>query len=444
MIGDDNIMAEKLKKYIIVPGCSDLNRGDQALVWETKRLAEDCGYIGEYYLTSEKNEPVEQSKSKGIKIIPLILEHPSRKFKSKENISYTKGLKIKWGFVAIIDFLVSFCILNNITRKIARLFLSPEKQVALKIFEESEAIFMKGGGLLQTYGGISSTYSMYFWVYPLLLAHKLNKPVYVMPNSFGPFEGPFVKKIARCALEKCKVVTSRETYSEKMVKEKLRIKLRTYPDLAFTLPKAKLIKDDIYIKYLLPKDRKLVAITMRPYRFPRTKNPKESYELFKTEMTIFINWLYDQGYMPVIIEHTLAINAHEDDGACIRDVTNKINSNRYRIISNKKFDCYDLKCIYSYCDYIIGTRFHSVIFAFGSDVPGIAIAYTGNKSQGIMHDIGLDDYVIEIGDVRAKLLEEKFINLVKNQYQVIKKIKSYRIKAKNERNFLIELLQGRK
>ena len=61
-----------------------------------------------------------------------------------------------------------------------------------------------------------------------------------------------------------------------------------------------------------------------------------------------------------------------------------------------------------------------------------------------MHDIGLDDYVIEIGDVRAKLLEEKFINLVKNQYQVIKKIKSYRIKAKNERNFLIELLQGRK
>ena len=28
------------KKYIIIPGCSDLNRGDQALVWETKRLAE--------------------------------------------------------------------------------------------------------------------------------------------------------------------------------------------------------------------------------------------------------------------------------------------------------------------------------------------------------------------------------------------------------------------
>lgn len=34
-------MAEdvKVKKYIIVPFCSDLNRGDQALTWETKKLA---------------------------------------------------------------------------------------------------------------------------------------------------------------------------------------------------------------------------------------------------------------------------------------------------------------------------------------------------------------------------------------------------------------------
>lgn len=432
-------MSDNSRKYIIIPGCSDLNRGDQALVWETKRLAEDCGYKGDFYLTSEKNEPVEQSKLKGIKIISPIIEHPSRKFKSKENISYTKMLKIKWGFVAIIDFIGSLFILNNITRNFIKIFLSPEKRETLDIFEESRALFMKGGGLLQTYGGFASTYSMYFWVYPLLLAHNLHKPVYVMPNSFGPFKGPFVKKIARYALKKCRVVTSRESYSEKMVKEKLNIKIQTYPDLAFTLPMANLNKNDIYLRYSLPKDRKLVAITMRPYRFPGTKNPKEAYELFKTEMAIFIDWLYDKGYMPVIIEHTLAINAHENDGACIRDVINKISSNKYRVISNKNFDCQDLKCIYSYCEYIIGTRFHSVIFSFGCDVPGIAIAYTGNKSQGIMHDMGLDDYVVQISDVRASLLKEKFSVLVKNQKRVKEKIKSYRNKAEKERKILMKI-----
>lgn len=197
-----------MKKYIIIPGCSDLNRGDQALVWETKRLAEEAGFIGEYYLTSEKNEPVEQSKKKGIKIITPILEHPSRKFKSKQNISYTKTLKIKWGIVAIFDLLSSMLLLCSATRGIAKIFLNKEKKQSLSLMESSDAIFMKGGGLLQTYGGLSSTYSMYFWVYPILLAHKLNKPVYIMPNSFGPFEGPFVKQIAKAALKKCELVTS--------------------------------------------------------------------------------------------------------------------------------------------------------------------------------------------------------------------------------------------
>lgn len=433
----------KVKKYIIIPGCSDLNRGDQALVWETKRLAEDCGYRGDFYLTSEKNEPVEQSEGKGLKIISPILEHPSRKFKSKDNISYTKVLKIKWGIVAGFDFLGSLFILNNVTRKIAKLWLSSEKRTALNIFEESDAIFMKGGGLLQTYGGSSSTYSMYFWVYPLLLAHKMGKPVYIMPNSFGPFEGPFVKKIACVALKKCKVLTSRETLSENMVKEQLGIQIHNYPDLAFTLPKSNLEKDKVCAKYLLPRDRKLVAMTMRPYRFPGAENPEESYVLFKNEMAKFIDWLYEQGYMPVLIEHTLAINAHENDVACIKDVTEKVSADKYRLISDKTYDCCDLKCIYSFCDYIVGTRFHSVIFSFGSDVPGIAIAYTGNKSQGIMHDIGLDDYVVQISDVRVEVLKYKFSLLVANEKQVKEKIKKYRNQAEYERQKLIALCTGK-
>lgn len=38
--------------YVIAPVCSDLNRGDQALVWETKELAEAAGYKGKYFCVS--------------------------------------------------------------------------------------------------------------------------------------------------------------------------------------------------------------------------------------------------------------------------------------------------------------------------------------------------------------------------------------------------------
>lgn len=424
------------KKYVIIPGCSDLNRGDQALVWETKRIAENAGYKGEYYLTTEANEPVEQSINEGLHIIKPIMEHPSRVFKSKENISYSNSLKIKWGIVALWDLFTSLFYFSKPTRKLIRLFISKEKKVSLDVFEDSEVVFIKGGGLLQTYGGITSTYSMYFWVFHVLLAEALGKPVYVMPNSMGPFEGPYVKKIARKALSKCALVTSREHLTQEMVKKDLALDIENFPDLAFYLPKTEMKKKDVLEKYNLPADRKLVAFTMRPYRFPQSSDPKAAYEGFKEELDQFIHWLYTQGYMPVIVEHTLAVNAHENDGACIKDVTLKLKKDEYRIISDVKLNCHDLKAIYGCCDYIVGTRFHSVIFSLGCGVPVIAIAYAGNKTQGIMHDIGLDEYVVRIGDVTCEGLKNKFENLTANEAEVKSKISDYQKYADGQYDIL--------
>lgn len=427
-----------MEKYIIIPGCSDLNRGDQALVWETKRLAEEAGYIGEYYLTCEKNEPVTQSQNKGIKVISPVLEHPSRMFKNKENIKYTKTLKLKWGLVAIFDLIFSLFLLFKPTRNLMKLIVTETKRNSIDIFEMSRAVFMKGGGILQTYGGFSSTYSMYFFVYPILLAKQMKKSVYIMPNSFGPFKGPFVNKIVKMALSHCEVIVSRESISQKMIEKELNIKTEICPDLAFVLEEKKLDKENIFKKYNLPRDKKLVGITMRPYRFPNVVNPEKAYQKYQTEMSIFIKWLYENEYMPVLVEHTLAINTHENDGECIKQVIAKLDSSMYRVISEKTYDCQDLKFIYGLFSYIVGTRFHSIIFSFGNKIPGIAISYVGNKSFGIMKDIGLEDFVIDIKDVNSKQLIKKFEYLVSNKNKVKEMISNYCELAYIKRGELIE------
>lgn len=430
----------KERSYIIIPGASDLNRGDQALVWETQRVAEKAGFIGKYYMVSEKNEPTNQSRKMGLKIISPILEHPSRKFKNKANIKYNATLKLKWGFVAVGDLIWSSLLLNKRLYPYVKKMLSSSRKKSLQYFENADAIFMKGGGLLQTYGGLSSTYSMYFWVYSILLAHTLSKPVYIMPNSFGPFKGPFVKKIAKKALKKCKFIASRESISQVNMKQELGIDSTLSPDLAFCLPPRKLNKKDIFSKYNIPHDRKLVAITVRPYRFPKSSNPERAYENYKNQIKDFIKWLYSKNYMPIIVQHTLAVNAHEDDMKCIEDITSRLDEENYRIISDTSYDCKDLKEIYSYCDFIIGTRFHSMIFSFGMDVPGIAIAYTGNKSQGIMKDMGLSEYVISIYDVSKEDLIKKFKLMVKNKAEIKNKIRKYNAKAKEDTKLLIKEL----
>ena len=85
--------------------------------------------------------------------------------------------------------------------------------------------------------------------------------------------------------------------------------------------------------------------------------------------------------MPVFIEHTRAVNAHENDGKCIAQVTALMKAGTFRMISDPELNCRELKTLYGCFDYIIGTRFHSVIFSFGWNIPGIAVSYTGNKTE---------------------------------------------------------------
>lgn len=102
-----------MSKYIIIPSCSDFNRGDQALVWETEHFAKDAGFDGEFYFMAEANEPVEQSVKHGLKVVMPVLEHPSKKFKSKENININWKILLKWGSVSLIDLCWSLLLLTK-------------------------------------------------------------------------------------------------------------------------------------------------------------------------------------------------------------------------------------------------------------------------------------------------------------------------------------------
>ena len=427
--------------YVIVPCCSDLNRGDQALVWETRRIAEDAGMKGEYCFTSEANEPVVQSEERGFTRILPVLEHPSRKYKNKENMQYNAALKLKWGVVALGDLVVSLCLLTKPGRKILRPLLPARTRESLEVMENMTALLVKGGGFFQFYGGLTSSYTAYFDAYHIFLASRLGKPVYMMPNSLGPFEGPMVKWVVRKALGKCSLVSARESISRDMTARELGIEPVLSPDLAFNLKPARFDRDEVFAVYGIPADRKVVAVTVRPYRFPNAADPKAAYESFKRGVADFVDWLYDRGYIAVFVNHTLAVNSHENDFACITEVVKMLPEEHYRVISNADYDCQDLKCLYGFCDYIVGTRFHSVIFSLASGVPGLAISYVGNKSVGIMADMGLSDYVLHIDSVTADELETKFSMLVQNEEEVKAKLEAYMAKMPAERAALVELIE---
>lgn len=430
----------KEKTYIIAPVCSDLNRGDQALVWESKVLAETAGYKGKYFCVSAS--AFEQTK-KNMNMLPIIpvLEHPSRKYKNNDNIKGGISLKIKWGIVAVFDFLTKALLLNKFTRAFGTCFLSKEQQKTLQTFKNADAVFVKGGGFVHAYGGITAPYYIFFILYHINLALSLKKDVYILPNSFGPFDGLLVKKMVKKTLAKCKCVFARESVSQDMLRNELNINAQLFPDLAFYLKSSCKKTADLKTKYNLDVNIPLVAVTLRPYRFPGTDNPKQKYVEYKNEMVKFLKMLFEKGYMPVIVEHTLAVNDHEKDICCINDVCSQLNEKEYIIVSDDNFTCRDLKAIYELCDYVVGTRFHSVIFSLSANIPGIAITYGGNKGQGIMKDIGVQEYAIPIEEVSATKLIQVFDGLVLAESEIVKKISDYNAKKKNEYQHMIDVIK---
>ena len=145
------------KSFLILPGCDDRNRGDQALIWETVNLAKAAGYDGQFFMLSSGSAS-SQSKKIGIKDVNPILEHPSTRFKASNNISYNFKLKIKWGIVSIWDIITKELLVHRFLRRIIKKLQNNKVLESLNIFEDVNACFVKGGGFLHAYGGLADTY----------------------------------------------------------------------------------------------------------------------------------------------------------------------------------------------------------------------------------------------------------------------------------------------
>lgn len=431
-----------MNKYLIIPSCSDYNRGDQALVFESVRLAQDAGFKGDYYMLAG-TEPTHQIQQEGIKVIAPVLEHPSRKYKNKDNLKYGKILKIKWGAVALFDLIGSLYILTATVLKFLPLSLSYQKKKTLKIYQDADAVFVKGGGFLHAYGGLTSGYFIYFNIYHMLLAIVNKKPLYIFPNSMGPLDGFMVRPMTRYIFKNSKVIMCRESISNSFIKEQFNVDSKLFPDLAFYLEKDYSINVcDYFSEKNIPiKSKKCVAITVRPYRFPGIDNGEELYSKYINSIVVFAQYLISKDFFPVFVQHTLAENMHEDDTKSIKEIIFHLQEGKYGKIYDVNLNCRQLKTLYGefYC--IVGTRFHSVIFSLSSAVPAIALAYGGNKSQGIMRDIGLSDYVIPMEDITTNMLISKFELLINNYAETKGKIEKVMDSISSFRTALIEIVK---
>lgn len=429
--------------FLIIPGNDDTNRGDQALVWATKDLIDkrlSDTHSVKMVCDIEKSA---QSIEAGIDVLHPILEHPSRVFKNKNNLKYSFFLKIKWGIVALFDLLLLSPLLSPFFRSIFYLFLTKEKKETYKEIKNCNSIFVKGGGFLHCGKGIAGWYKIFFCLFHIRLGLAFKKDVYVMPNSFGPINNGIARRMCSCVLKKCKVVYARETISYDYLKKQLDIKKAILmPDLGFSLQAkqnnmTEKIKKDILLK---ANGRQLFGITARPYRFDEVSSNSNTYYNYILSLVEFIKARQNEGMFPVLFEHVYSDNFNERDSIAISDIVSRLDEDSFFIVSERRLDCKEIAELYTINSFMVGTRFHSVIFSFNAAVPCIAITYGGYKGVGILRDIGINECGIPMNNISYNLLEHAYNYLVTNRKSIVTKINEYVCESKEKIKHIVEEL----
>lgn len=331
----------------------------------------------------------------------------------------------------IENILLLWALLYNISGYSFTALLPKRVQTIAYEYLASDLFVAAGGGYLRAKTGIQEDINIILLLNPLIIGILLRKPIILYTQSIGPFATTFQRWIIRAVLNRTQHIFVREEHTVATLKTigvKTRLVTRTV-DAGFlfdsdkTFQLSDLIEDAETVKPDL-----LVGITVRKWL------SEEGQHKFEKAIASFIDRITQEKRVRILFIPQVTSRVHNDDD---RDVAKRIVamvSNKQSVINcTDDYDHFQLKKLYSHLDFLVGTRFHSVIFSLTSYVPALAIEYE-YKTGGIMKDLGLSDWVIPIEQVTEENLYEKFIQLLNvgdlYKQKLCQVVPAYTLKAK--------------
>lgn len=431
---------------IIIPEMTDLNRGDQALIWEATRLLKETEIISTISLLEEPfagnfpNPQSLQSKKVVEGALEVVLKHPARGAHTTTDIRYSLRNKLLMGARGVCDLVRMRRLLQNIMENKCKniskiLTISERKTVAA--FAGARIIVVKGGGAFHAFSS-NAYWEYYLWynTFHIILALALKKRVIVLPNSFGPFPGLRNKRVVRNAFSKVGWIAARESISAETLSKVICRDVSVKPDLGFYLkPRYSLRVNKILQEWT---GSEVIIITLRPWRFPENGNPDNAYRNYILSIVELINWAHSEGLRPIVVAHCLGPSAHEDDRYAIRTLSQFIEEKDVEIVDTEDMDCEEVAALYGAAFITVGTRFHSVIFSLAQGIPSIAIGYGGNKAKGILKDIGLENWHLPIEHAEGRSVVRMSQNLLTSMHQVKITLRNLQDNLENDRRTMKE------
>ena len=274
-------------------------------------------------------------------------------------------------------------------------FLHPGILSWLKYFKNTDIVICAPGGI--NMGGFQSWYHLF----NLYCAKLFNKPIVYYGRSIGPFptktaDNKQFKKISVELLNYFKYISLRDKKSEQEA-QKLGINYISTIDSAFLdsprveIPKEILEKigDNPYFVFV-PN----LLIWHFAYKGKATKEDAIQFYV-RLLRTVFEKY---PEHKAVMLPQTFNYKSYMgDDVLFMRDIAKNFDDRTVAVID----DIYSSdiqQTVISKSAFVIGARYHSIVFAINNSVPFIALNYE-HKIEGLLETLGLENYMVDIRNV---------------------------------------------
>lgn len=208
------------------------------------------------------------------------------------------------------------------------------------------------------------------------------------------------------------LIVAREPLTYKVLKE-IGANAVLAPDPAFYMESRKLDLDSRFF------EREIIGINASPVIVKNEKNEGIAVDNY---IDLINEILKTTDAVVALIPHVTVSNS--DDRITLNQIK-EFFPNEDRIILVDDHDATELKYIISKCSFFVGSRTHSTIAAYSSEVPTIAVGYS-IKAKGIAQDLFGEegDYVVDVRSMEdSKHLLKSFQKLYPKREQIREKLK---------------------
>jgi len=242
---------------------------------------------------------------------------------------------------------------------------------------------------------------------------QYDKPALFLPQAWGSFDNPHVKNAVRKLLSgKCVSFYSRDESSCRHLEEALdkpKGFITSYPDIAFRFQGGTQKQGEQILRNMgCSMKRPIVGISPNMKVFERVAGKKTGNEYLQALVKL-VKYCLENHDVDVVLQANKICkygNRMDDRYLCSLIAASVSRADRC-FMTRDSLTAEATKALIGQFDYIIGSRFHSLVFAFSQGVPGMAVSWS-HKYRELFSLFGMENDVCECKDIDADALIETF------------------------------------